>query len=42
MRHRIVHDYVNIRLNIVWEVLANDLQPLIESLEVFIPDPEDC
>ncbi len=37
MRHRIVHDYVNIDLDIVWEVATKYLPPLIAALEKFTP-----
>ena len=33
MRHRIVHDYEGLRLNIVWEVLMEFLPELIENLK---------
>jgi uncharacterized protein with HEPN domain len=41
MRHRIVHDYVNIRYSVVWEVLMDDLEPLIAALEQFVVEPAD-
>ena len=37
MRHRIVHDYVNINVAIVWETATKSLPPLIAALEKFIP-----
>jgi uncharacterized protein with HEPN domain len=37
MRHRLVHDYVNIDSQLVWGVLENDLEPLIEVLEKSVP-----
>jgi uncharacterized protein with HEPN domain len=33
MRHRVVHAYFNIDLDLVWEVLARDLRPLVAELE---------
>ena len=33
MRNRIVHDYEGIRLNIVWDVLADSLHELIEDID---------
>ena len=33
MRNRLVHDYDNIRLDIVLNTCRNDLQPLIEAVE---------
>ena len=32
MRHRVVHDYLNIDQDIVWDVVNRDLQPLIVEL----------
>lgn len=32
MRHRIVHDYLNVDYNIVWDVLTYDLPALIAEL----------
>ena len=33
MRHKVVHDYMNVDLDIVWETLSNDLPILISQLE---------
>ena len=40
MRHRLIHAYNEVRHDIVWEVVQNDLPPLIETLKPLIP-PED-
>lgn len=32
MRHRLVHAYFDINLNILWQTVMNDLPPLIEAL----------
>ncbi len=37
MRHRIVHDYLNVDEDVVWEVVQNDLPLLIYALEKIIP-----
>lgn len=37
MRHRLVHDYGNINYDVVWDVVTNDLPPLIAALERFTP-----
>ncbi len=37
MRHKIVHDYLAVDEDIVWEVVATDLPSLIPSLERIIP-----
>lgn len=40
MRHRVVHDYSNIDLEIVWDVLEHDLPALMAALEPLVPpDP---
>lgn len=40
MRHRLIHAYNEVRLDVVWEVVQNDLPSLIATLEPLIP-PED-
>lgn len=37
MRHRLVHDYVNIDRMIVWEIATERLPELIAALETFTP-----
>lgn len=37
MRHRLVHGYDEIDLDVVWEVIQQDLPPLIEELKRIIP-----
>jgi uncharacterized protein with HEPN domain len=37
MRHRIVHDYFNIDLDVVWDAATHDLPPLIAALEKITP-----
>lgn len=37
VRHRLVHDYFEIDLDKVWEIVQNDLPPLITALEPLIP-----
>ncbi len=37
MRHKIVHDYLAVDEDIVWEVVTTDLPSLIPSLERIIP-----
>ena len=37
MRHRIVHNYMNVDEDVVWSVVVNDLQPLLEILISTIP-----
>lgn len=37
MRHRIVHDYLNVDEDVVWEVVQNDLPRLVSTLNDIIP-----
>jgi uncharacterized protein with HEPN domain len=37
MRNKIVHDYVSVDHNIVWDVATHDLPVLIAQLEKIIP-----
>jgi uncharacterized protein with HEPN domain len=37
MRHRIVHDYMNVDEDVVWSVVKNDLPTLIAILKKTIP-----
>lgn len=32
MRNRLIHDYFGVNLDIVWDVVKNDLPPLVEGL----------
>jgi uncharacterized protein with HEPN domain len=41
MRHKIVHDYLDVDYDLVWDVLTRDLPPLITALESFVKEPED-
>ncbi len=38
LRHRIVHDYFGVDLNIIWEILQKDLPALKKSLHVIRKD----
>jgi len=40
MRNRLVHDYDDVNLNIVWDVVQSEIPPLIEELRLQIsPEP---
>lgn len=41
MRHRVVHDYLNVDYEIVWDVVRNRIPQLIEQLEPLVPPDED-
>lgn len=43
MRHKVVHDYLGVDEDIVWQVVTEDLPPLVAALEKMLerqPDPE--
>src|SRR5262249_58849378 len=37
MRHRVVHDYMHVDLDIVWDVVTRELAPLVVQLERIVP-----
>jgi uncharacterized protein with HEPN domain len=39
MRHRLIHGYDDVRLDLVWRVVAEDIDSLITALEPLI-EPE--
>lgn len=41
MRHRLVHVYFAINLDLVWEVVVRDLPPLVEAVEAALADSGD-
>ena len=38
LRHRVVHDYLHVDLDLVWDVVNQDLEPLVVKLEQIVPD----
>lgn len=38
MRHKIVHDYLDVDFDIIWEVVTNDLPGLVKQLAGIIPE----
>ena len=38
MRHKVVHDYLNVDRNVVWKTVTEELGPLIKDLEPLVPD----
>lgn len=38
LRHRLIHGYFDVNLDIVWDTIRSDLPPLIEALEGAFPD----
>jgi uncharacterized protein with HEPN domain len=41
MRYRIVHDYMNINDEILWEVVTRSVAELVELLEPLVPPDQD-
>jgi uncharacterized protein with HEPN domain len=41
MRHKVVHDYLGVDEDIVWQVVTEDLPPLIASLEKILEQLSD-
>jgi uncharacterized protein with HEPN domain len=37
LRNRLVHDYMNVDLEVVWGVVQNDLARLVQQLESLVP-----
>jgi uncharacterized protein with HEPN domain len=37
MRHKVVHDYLGVDEDIVWQVVTTDLPTLVDSLEPLVP-----
>ncbi len=40
MRHKVVHDYLHVDYDIVWDVVTSDLPSLAAALEEFVPPAE--
>ncbi len=40
MRHKVVHDYMNVDEDILWDTVTNELPPLIEELKKTLPSEE--
>jgi uncharacterized protein with HEPN domain len=40
MRHRLVHDYRQVRIDIVWHILRQEVPQLIQQLEQIVPPDE--
>jgi uncharacterized protein with HEPN domain len=37
MRHRVVHDYMNVDEQIVWDTATQEILPLLRVLEKLVP-----
>lgn len=40
IRHRIIHDYMNINYDVLWAIAVDDLEPLISQLRAILPAEE--
>jgi uncharacterized protein with HEPN domain len=40
LRHRLVHDYFNINIPLIWQVLQDDLPTLIRTIEPLAPQED--
>jgi len=38
MRHKIVHDYLHVDFEFVWEVASHDIPTLVRQLELVVPE----
>ena len=41
MRHRLIHDYNQVRIDLVWDVARNRLPELVAALEPLVPPPAE-
>ena len=41
MRHKVVHDYLGVDEDIVWQVVTEDLPPLLDALEQLLRRPSN-
>lgn len=41
MRHKVVHDYLDVDEDIVWDVVTADLPALVAALERVVPPDDD-
>jgi len=39
MRNRLVHHYFKVDLDLVWDVVITDLQPLLQAVEEYLMAP---
>jgi uncharacterized protein with HEPN domain len=41
MRHRLAHDYGNVRIDVLWQTAIDDIPPLVAMLEAIVPQEPD-
>lgn len=42
MRHKVVHDYMDVDEDVVWQTVINDLPDLIRYLDAIVPPDDDA
>jgi uncharacterized protein with HEPN domain len=42
LRHRIVHEYFRLDLNVIWEIVRKDVPSLLAAVEPLVPPREDA
>jgi uncharacterized protein with HEPN domain len=40
MRNRLIHEYFDIRLDVVWETIQRDLPALVAKLAAIVPEED--
>lgn len=41
MRNRLIHEYFDIRLDVLWDTVQDDIPPLLQMLEKIVPPESD-
>lgn len=41
MRNRLVHEYFRVDIDLIWDAVQNNVEPLIDSLKPVIPPDEE-
>jgi len=41
-RNRIIHGYDDVKLDIIWDIAADKIHPLLEELEPLLPKPQEA
>ena len=41
MRHRLVHDYLRVRADVVWQTAIEDMPPLVAILDAIVPQEHE-
>lgn len=41
MRNRMIHEYFDVRLDVIWDAIQNDIPELIQQLEKIVPTDDE-